>query len=112
MELTEQQLNTIMNDYLKKKRTIREWMNDNRLGPADIRPREILQRLKAVYEEETVRDVMQALRQSRFGHQFPLMASRLCQNRDLTVEQCDQLLAKLQDAVVTVNAKKVELQEG
>lgn len=112
MELTKEQLSDIMANYLKKGKTIREWMNDNELGPADIRPRQILEQLKTVYKEETVQEVMKALREANFGRQFGMMASRMCNRPGITVEQCDQLLARLQDATVTVNAKKAELQAG
>ena len=112
MELTNDQLKTIMVDYLKKGKTLREWMNDNQLGPADIRPRQILEQLKTVYKEETVMEAMKGLRDARFGQQFSVMAARMCSRPNVTVEQCDMMLAKLQDAIVTVNAKKAELQAG
>lgn len=112
MELTDQQMADIKDNYLAQSKTIREWMNDNELGPADIRSREVISQLKVKYGDETIQDLMKALRESRFGQQFAMMARRMCSRPGITVEQCDKMLAKLQDAIVTVNAKKAELQAG
>jgi len=91
---------------------LREWMNDNQLGPADIRPREIIQQLKGKYGDEPIQDLIEALRDSRIGMQFTVMAQRMCSRPNITVERCDKMIAKLQDAIVTVNVKKAELQVG
>ena len=112
MELTDQQLADIKDNYLGEAKTIREWMNDNELGVADIKPREILTQLKAKYDDETVNGLMKNLRDANLGRQFTMMSSRMCSRPGITVEQCDQLLAKLQDATVTIQAKKAELQAG
>ena len=66
--------------------------------------------LKAKYGEESIQALMVALRDARFGQQFVMMATRLCNRPNITVGQCDKMIVKLQDAIVTVNAKKAELQ--
>jgi len=112
MQLTDQQLADVKDNYLALTKTIREWMNDNQLGTADIAPQQIVVQLKAKYGDETILPLMVALRQANFGRQFSQMAGRMCQRPGLTVELCDTIISHLQDALVTVQAKKTELQGG
>ena len=110
MQLTDEQLADVKDNFLSQNKGVREWMTDNDLKVTDIRPREVIVQLKAKYGDEPIMTLMQGMRQTNFGKQFSMMASRMCGRPGLTVEQCDMMLAKLQDAIITVNAKKVELQ--
>ena len=111
MELTDEQL-TQVRAYLEQKKPLRKWMNDNSLGQADVRPRQIIEQLKAKYGEDDVKELISSMREANYGQQFTMMTRRLLSQSDITVGQCDALLAKLQDAIVTVQAKKAELQAG
>ena len=112
MELTDEQLADIKENYLEKYKPFRHWMDDNSLTFDDIRPRDIMVGLRAKYGVSEVRELMSALRKERVDKQFTMMTSRMCMNPDLTVEQCESVIAQLQDAIVTMQAKKDELQGG
>ena len=110
MQLTDEQLADVKDNYLAQQKPIRDWMTDNNLNMQDIKPREVIQQLNTKYTVEVIRPLLLAMRESNMGNQFTRMATRMCSRPGITVERCNQLLASLQDAVITVSAKKAELE--
>lgn len=108
MKLTVKQLNEVKK-YLEDQKRIVEWMNENEIGVADIKPREIMEQLKAKFGDDDINTLMQSIQRANFGQQIPKMISRMLNNVN-DVERCDSLIAKIQDALVTVQAKKAELE--
>jgi hypothetical protein len=86
-----------------------EWLADNPIEGVN-RPGLVVRQLRQKYTPEVIKGLMDALREANFGMQITRVTARMLQQDGLNVEKCDKLLTKLQDAVVTVNAKKAELQ--
>jgi len=110
MTLTDEQLEDIKTNYLEQQKGLMKWMPDNNLTRSDIKPREVIEQLKAKYTDETIQALMVPLRNAAIGTQFGRMAERMLRRPNINVATCDALVAGLQDALVTVNAKKAELE--
>lgn len=109
MQLTDEQLAGAKAALEEKKRIV-EWMQENELSRDDIKPRDIITQLNEKYGQEVMQPIMQGLRQSMIGRQITMMTSRIIERPNLTVETCDALIGNLQDALVTVQAKKAQLE--
>ncbi len=107
MELTEAQLVEVLalieGDVEKKlpMQVARKWVADNGLD-GQIRPGKVVQQLR-----KSKGAAMAGVTMPRF---VAGMAAQFCANEGITVESCDVAIAALQDAAVTLQAKKAELQ--
>jgi hypothetical protein len=110
MTLTDEQLEDIKTNYLEQQKGPMVWMQDNSLTRDDVKPREIMEQLRTKYTGEVIQALMGPLRNARIGGQFGRMAERMLERNNADVALCDSLIAGLQDALVTVNAKKAELE--
>lgn len=110
MELTDVQLNEIKDDYLVNKKTVMNWMNDNELGAQDIRPNQIMIQLRDKFGTDEIQSLMMGIRKANYGAQIINFVERMIGNNNLDVEMCDSLIEKIQDCLVTVQAKKAELE--
>jgi len=110
MTLTDEQLEDIKTNYLEQQRGPMQWLQANSLTRDDIKPREIMEQLKTKYTPEVIQALMGALRNAQIGTQFGRMTERMLERGNADVTLCDALIAGLQDALVTVNAKKAELE--
>jgi len=109
MELTSDQL-TEVKDYITQKKTVMDWMTDNGLSRDDVRPVAIVKKLKEMYGDDEIATLLRSMRDARFGIQVTRIVSRMMSRQAVNVAMCDSLIAKLQDCLVTVQAKKSELE--
>lgn len=109
MQLTDSQLADIKDDYMTKSKTVRDWIKDNELEES-IYPRDIIEQLMVKYTKEVIHSMMRGRRQERELERIPIIITRFTSRQDITVEVCDDIIANLQDALITISAKKAELQ--
>lgn len=110
MELTSEQLSDLK-DYITQNKTVMNWMDDNDLSRDDIPPRDIVTALREEYGTDEVNTLLRTMRDARFGSQVMHVVSRMLTRTHMSVAMCDSLIAKLEDCLVSAQAKKAELEQ-
>lgn len=110
MKLTDIQLIEVYSQ-IEQKKTIISWLRDNKIA---LKPAEVIDQLNEKYGTEVISSLVTAMRLSQRSKNVmvPIQRriNRLIQNDKLSSEDCDNLVASLQELSNSVIAKKENIQ--